>query len=224
MLKHVGKHNDRKVVVLYRQVPNEDHMCLLVYSDLLPRMIHDEIMKTLESASGQAAADLADALFRNIMADGRNTLEVLHREQKIKKVPTNQVVMTPTTKASVRLDELNSILNEMAQGADAVKRMAELDSELGVGNGKRRQDPREVGAPVNTRSQPAEVRNAPTYDAVLSDADLAEQRISQAEKMKASAAALLAEAERLMSEASSLTPTTVKKKTNVKKKAPVKAD
>ena len=49
MLKHVVKHNNRKAALLYRQVPNEDHMCLLVYSDLLPRMIHDEIMKVLES-------------------------------------------------------------------------------------------------------------------------------------------------------------------------------
>jgi hypothetical protein len=40
-------------------------------------MIHDEIMKVLESAVGQQANDLADALFRNIMPDGKNTLHVL---------------------------------------------------------------------------------------------------------------------------------------------------
>ena len=54
-MKHVGKHGDRKICILFRQVPGEDHMCLLVYSDLLPRMIHDEIMKVLESAVGQQA-------------------------------------------------------------------------------------------------------------------------------------------------------------------------
>jgi hypothetical protein len=27
-MKHVGKHGDRKVCILFRQVPGEDHMCL----------------------------------------------------------------------------------------------------------------------------------------------------------------------------------------------------
>jgi hypothetical protein len=221
MLKHIGKHNQRKIALIYRQVPGEDHMCLLVYSDLLPRLVHDEIMKTIESASGQAAENLADALWRNVMADGRNTLEVLHKESYIKKVPTNQVIMTPTTKATIRLDELNTILTEMAQGADAVKRMAQLDSELGVGNGKRRQpnDVREVGVPRNSRSKPAEMPLE--AEAVLTDDVLAMQRMEQAEKMKASAAQLLAEAERLTQEAMELNPTTTTKapRKNAKKKA-----
>lgn len=220
MLKHIGKHNQRKIALIYRQVPGEDHMCLLAYSDLLPRLVHDEIMKTIESASGQAAENLADALWRNVMADGRNTLEVLHKESYIKKVPTNQVIMTPTTKATIRLDELNTILTEMAQGADAVKRMAQLDSELGVGNGKRRQpaDVREVGVPRNSRSKPAEM---PLEAAVLTDDILAMQRMEQAEKMKASAAQLLAEAERLTKEAMELNPPTTTKapRKNAKKKA-----
>ena len=221
MLKHIGKHNQRKIALVYRQVPGEDHMCLLAYSDLLPRLVHDEIMKTIESASGQAAENLADALWRNVMADGRNTLEVLHKENFIKKVPTNQVIMTPTTKATIRLDELNTILTEMAQGADAVKRMAQLDSELGVGNGKRRQpnDVREVGVPRNSRSKPAEMPLE--AEAVLTDDVLAMQRMEQAEKMKASAAQLLAEAERLTQEAMALNPTTTTKapRKNAKKKA-----
>lgn len=220
MLKHVGKHNDRKIVVLYRQVPNEDHMCLVANSDLLPRMVHDEIMKTLESPSGQAAENLADALWRNVMADGRNTLEVLHREGFIKKVPTNQVIMTPTSKAKVRLDELNSILNEMAQGESAIKRLAELDASSGMTgkmNKNRAIEGREVGVPSNSRSKPAAV----PIDDILTDDALAIQRREQAEKMRESARQLLAEAERLSAEAADLAP--IKPKTNAKKKA-VKAN
>jgi len=220
MLKHVGKHNDRKIVVLYRQVPNEDHMCLVANSDLLPRIVHDEIMKTLESPSGQAAENLADALWRNIMADGRNTLEVLHREGFIKKVPTNQVIMTPTTKAKVRLDELNSILNEMAQGETAIKRLAELDASSGMTgkmNKNRAVEGRELGVPNNSRSKPA----ALPADSVLTDDVLAVQRLEQAEKMRESARQLLAEAERLSAEAADFAP--IKPKTNAKKKA-VKAN
>ena len=49
----------------------------------------------------------------------------------IKKVQTNQVQITPTTTSSVRLDELNKILAEMATGEAAVKRLAELDQSKG---------------------------------------------------------------------------------------------
>src|ERR1700741_2837700 len=110
MLKHIGKHNERKVVVLFHQVPGEDHMCLVAYSDLLPRLIHDAIMSSLEIPVGQQAVNFADACHRTLMADGRNILEVLHREGFMKKVPTSQVIMTPTASSKIRLDELNTIL------------------------------------------------------------------------------------------------------------------
>lgn len=219
MLKHVGKHNDRKIALLWREVPNESHMCLLVYSDLLPRLVHDEIMKVLESPAGQAAENLADALWRNVMADGRNTLEALHREQFIKKVPTNQVIITPNVKSNVRLDELNTILNEMKSGEEAVKRMAELDSSAGM-SGKKRREPetREVGMPRDSRGKPAEVPLTDLPSSILSDTDLAQQRVDQAAKMRANAEQLLAEAERLMAEAAEFNPK-LKAKTNAKKKS-----
>ena len=217
MLKHVGKHNDKKTVILFRQVPGEEHMCLVAYSELLPRLVHDEVMKVLESPAGQNSENLADAMFRNVMADGRNTLEVLHRETYIKKIPTNQVIVTPGGKNTVRLDELNTILTEMSQGADAVKRMTELDAGAGFTGKKRAAEPREVGAPNNSRAGAVEV----PADAVLSDADLATQRVEQAEKMKEQAKQLIAEAARLTEEAASLNPGL--KKTNAKK-IKVKAD
>lgn len=209
MLKHVSKHNDKRAVILFREVPNDEHMCLVCYSDLLPRLVHDEVMKVLESASGQQAENLADALFRNVMADGRNTLEVLHREGFMKKVPTNQIIVQANAKSSVRLDELNSILNEMKSGEAAIKRLGELDAGAGYTgklNKNRVIEGREVGAPNNSRAQAvAYPTEAPSAD-VLSDADIAAQRLTQAEKMKASAAQLLAEAERLMAEAAELNP------------------
>jgi hypothetical protein len=59
-------------------------------------------MKVLESPVGQQANDLADALFRNIMPDGKNTLQVLHVEGMIQKVPCNQVIVQANQKSSVR--------------------------------------------------------------------------------------------------------------------------
>lgn len=224
MLKHVVKHNNRKAALLYRRVPGEDHMCLLVYSDLLPRMIHDEIMKTLESAAGQQANDLADALFRNIMPDGRNTLQVLHSDGMIQKVPTNQVIVQANAKSTARLDELNDILDEMAKGQEAVQRLAELDAKVtGWQPGQAEKsaakttkpkvvEGREVGVPPNA-AKPVDL----PPDGILSDSDIASQLLAQADRMKKDAAALLAEVDRLTKEATALVPAVKVKKTNATK-------
>jgi hypothetical protein len=220
MLKHIGKHNDKRIVLVFRQIPGDEHMCLVLYSDMLPQLVHDEVMKVLESPVGQNSKELADALHRQTMADGRNCLEVLHKNNYMKKVNTNQVIITPNAKSSVRLDELNTILNEMDKGEDAIKKMADLDKNAGMTT--KRREPREVGMPANTRSQAVESTNALVAD-VLTDEQLASQRVAQAAKMKLEAKSLLAEADRLEAEAASFTPTangkSATKKTPRKKQA-----
>ena len=213
MLKHVGKHNGKKIVLLYRKVPNEDHMCLVIYSDLLPRMYHDEIMKVLESASGQQAESFSDVLFRTILPDGQNCLEALHRNGMIKKVQTEQVTITPNTVSSVKLDELNLLLDQMTQGKDAVKRLAELDAEQSKKKRNTKTTGRELGEPAAM----------PSADSVLDDVALARQRRQQAESMKADAARLLREAELLVEEANKLDPVNTNDKPAKKVRAKVKA-
>jgi len=224
MIKHVGKHNNKRIVLLWRSVPNEGHMALALYSDTLPRMIHDEVMRALESPIGQNAKELNEVLFRTTMADGRNCLEVLHREGFIKKIPTSQVLITPTSKSTVRLDELNSILDEMEKGEEAVKRLADIDRNSGMQTKKRVREGREVGMPPNNQSLSRtnvdvdSNANAAAYvKGTLTDDDLASQRLSQAEEMKRQAEQLLAEAKRLENEASSLAPAKNVKTTRAKK-------
>jgi hypothetical protein len=167
-------------------------------------------MKALESDSGQQAKEFSDYLFRYTMVDGSNALQTLHAEGMIKKVPTNQVIVTPDMKSNVRLDELNSILAKMAMGEEAVKEMAELDKNMGMTSKKRNnvREGRELGdirAPRESRSQPAVVENTISITDVLSDEQLATQRLAQAQKMTLDAKALLAEADRLQKEAATLT-------------------
>ena len=217
IIKHIGRHGDKKIVLAYRQIPGDDHMCLVMYSDMLPQLIHDEVMKVIESPVGQNSAELADAMFRHVMADGRNCLEAVHKQGLLKKVNTNQVVVTPNAKSTVRLDELNKILNEMATGEEAIKKLADLDKGAGM-TGKR--EGREIGVSPASRTQEVAVGNATIGD-VLTDDQLASQRIAQAAKMKLEAKQLLAEAEKLEQEASSLTPTKAKNGRTTKK-APAK--
>ena len=52
-LRHVGKHGDRKVAVVFREVPGEVHMCLVTYTETLNQHIHDPLIKCIDSDIGQ---------------------------------------------------------------------------------------------------------------------------------------------------------------------------
>jgi hypothetical protein len=213
-LKHIGRHGDRKVAVVFKQLPGDDHMCLVIYPDLLPMHIHDPIMKVLESAVGQAADDLADVLHRNLLPDGRNMLETLHAERIMKRVQTEQVILTPNASSTVKLSELNDILNQMKQGADAVKKMAEIDQNSGLVDPKaKREAERQFKEAQQNRYQPAAYDRAQApADGVLDDRALAANMLSQAKRMEQDAQSLIKEAARMKKEAEQLNPSVTRTK------------
>jgi hypothetical protein len=196
--RHVGKQGDRKVAVVFREVPGEAHMCLVVHTELLNQHIHDPLIQCIESDIGQNSEHLADALNRTHTKDGRIILQVLHAEGQLKKVQTSQILMTPSPNQSIRLNELNTILDEMKQGESAVKRLQELDNSRGM------QDPADVVRRMRGNQAPI----VPSGD-LLGDASLAKQRLEQAQKMEREAKGLLAEAQRLTEEAKTLDPSVV---------------
>lgn len=205
MIKHIGKHGDRKVAIVFREVPGEDHMALVVYPDVLPVAWHDSIMKVIESPIGQTAENLGDALFRSLLSDGRPMLQTLHTEGMIKKVQAKQVVVTPNATSHVNLDEMNGIIRKMKIGEDAIKEMAALDKDRGMTGKSRRRDDfgREVGAGSNLQRG----SNVAGSDAAmaLDDIALAGNFRQQAARMEAEAKGLMAESARLLKEAASMT-------------------
>jgi len=212
-LRHVGKMGDRKVAIIFREVPGEPHMSLVTYTETLNQHIHDPMMRCIESDIGQNSENLADALNRSYTVDGRPILQVLHAEGLLKKVKSGQVVVTPNPQTKIKLDELNSILNEMKQGETAVKRLNELDQSRGL------QDPIDVAKRMRGDKQvPPPINQAP--QGILGDSTLAQQRLQQAQRMAAEARGLLAESERLTAEAHSMDPSLAP--APVKAKAPKK--
>ena len=221
MIKHVGKHDQRRAVLLFKEVPGQDDMCLIVYTDTLPKLIHDPMMKCIESEVGQRANDITGPLTRTLMDDGKNLLNTLHAQGYISRVPTNQMILTPNEQTTIRLDELNKILKEMASGEEATKRLAELDAAAGM------KDP--TNSLANTAKVAAEIfadAAAPivaAQDDVLTDARIAQGQLSQADALAADAERLLNEAKNLRDEAYTLAPelkpkVSRKKRTVTKKK------
>jgi hypothetical protein len=206
MIKHVGKHGDRKVAIVFREVPSEEHMALVIYPDTLPVAMHDSIMKVIEGEPGQTAENLGDAMFRSLFPDGRPMLQTLHAEGMIKKVQAKQVVVTPNATSHVNLAEMNEIIRKMKLGEDAIREMAALDQNRGMTGKVRPRDDfgREVGAPTE------QVRQGSAYVAgsdaakALDDLQLAKDFRQQADRMAAEAKGLLAESARLMKEAAQM--------------------
>lgn len=190
-LKHVGRiaKNGKRVIVAYRVLPDDPEHCLVVPTETLEADQHDALMKLVESNAGQNAYELAEAMARTALPDGRNMLTGLHKYGKFNKVSTKEVEMLPDTRSVVNLAELNDVIAE--QKGVTVEDLA-LQPEKND----------------NTRSVEEEtIQPETTGDAVLTDEDLAAQYRSQAD-------AMFKEAKRLREEAEDLSPSKKKTKTS----------
>lgn len=198
--KHVGEHNGKKVVIVQRAIPEEEHMCSVLYTQIIPSHYHDDVMRVLESPEGQDSNEFWKVLHRRASSSGNiNILEAVAREGYLKKAPTNQVIVKPNAASSIRLDELNKLLLDAGTGEEAARKLEQLDRERGYA------DNRKTGVPSEVVSD----------GSAMSDSDLAQLNIKQASDMKAQAEVMLAEAARLEKEAQTLDPSL--KKTRGKK-------
>jgi len=120
----------------------------------------------------------------------------------LKKVQTELVVMTPAPNTRIKLNELNKILDEMKMGEEAVKKLADMDSQMGI------QDPAAVARRMRGDLVP-ELDTTPIQAAsgdALGDTALAANLRQQAERMSREANGLLVEAQRLIDQARGLDP------------------
>jgi len=207
MMKHVGRQGDKKVAVIFREVPDEDHMALVVYPDQLQQNLHDDLMNAIQSTKGQEAKHLGEALHGIIGVDGQTILNTIHQNAFMKKVRTQDIIMVPQpNNPGVRLDELNQIIRGLDTGSSAAAKMAKVDAEAGLA------DPRKTAA-----------GNAAAAKAggALTDEAIAQNLVTQAEQMRSQMAGLETEVNRLMEEAQSLNPALAPKK--AKRGRPAKA-
>ena len=176
-LKHVGqmKGSGERLAVVYRTVPGDSKSAVVIQTSKIDAADHDALMKVIESNAGQSAFELHEVLGRNMTPDGQSMLIKFHQGGFMQKVPTDTVMMTPTTNDSVQLDELNKIIAE--QRGVAIDDLAVQPDQ----------------ATVVAQSQTS--RNTPNQP--LSDEQLAGQMRSNADRFYKEAAKLRKEAEAL---------------------------
>jgi hypothetical protein len=205
-LKHIGRiqNTGAKVLVVFRTLPGESNMALVLPVAQLPDQYHDAIMSLVETEQAQDAFEFGEIMHIRPFPDGRPMLRAMQADGRLTKVPTDSVMMTPTTNDTVLLANLNTLIAEQKNctidelctfvaGAPAIKpAVNDIDTVNDM-------------TPAVDSDIPAPIRAQANTNTALSDRDLAKSYRSQAD-------AMYKEAARLRKEADSLDPVIKKTK------------
>jgi hypothetical protein len=226
MLKHVGLHNAQKVTIVLRQMPSEEHMCLVLYDDKTPPRYFQAIKACLNSPEGQESKDFATALDAVSLDDGRQLARILYTEGHLKKVPTNQVFATPYGYESankIKLNDLNEYLNKIDQGGEALEKMKQFDENKGMNkktkSAQKLQEqsesfptPQQVKDIVGAESLATAISEVKEGKLILDPKSASVDLRTQGENLRSVAAQLLQQAKLLADKAEQLYPTAGKRK------------
>jgi hypothetical protein len=113
-IKHTGLlvNTGKRVVVVFRELPDDPTQCLVVDTEAVPDWMHDDIHNAVESPGAQATGNFYEYAERTVFTDGTNMLQTLHTTGRLMKTPTDNVKMTPNNSVSIGLTELNNIIRE----------------------------------------------------------------------------------------------------------------
>ena len=194
-LKHVGKMKKAgsKVLVAFRTLPGESNQALVIPVSSLSDNYHDDIMKLVETTEAQSAFEFGEVLFTRSFSDGRPMLQALKADNRMAKVPTDDVLMMPSPGSEIALHQLNTLIAEQKNCA--------VDDLCTFVSGSKKNTP-EVQELVKVKdlappSTPAVVPLKAAANEALTDKDIAKSYRSQADSMYKEAARLRKEADDL---------------------------
>ena len=209
-MKHIGKvaNTGMKCVVVFREIYDErgnvsdPKHCLVVETERLPDMEHDDIVRVVESPAGQEAQQFYEIAHRSMFSDGVNMLVKLHNSGYLRKYPTDQIMLTPNSSTSVKLSEVNEIISKQKTG------MSNADIQNSM------VDDTDSAPRTTTSLSPSQTidQAVPSSEPVMDDTALAQQMLAQAETYEA-------EVTRLREEAYSMAPDLKPKRGRPKKAA-----
>jgi hypothetical protein len=191
-IKHIGrmKNTGAKVIVVFRTLPGDSGSALVLGTATLSDSYHDALMSVLESDQGQDVNEFGEIMYTRMFSDGRPMLVAMQQDNRLQKVATDNVIMTPTPNHNVQLDELNVLI--AGQKNMAVDDLASLVSGATASKAKA-----EVKTVAEVKETPAPVRAQASQTEALSDLDIAKSYRSQADSMYKEAARLRKQADEL---------------------------
>jgi hypothetical protein len=184
-LKHIGrmKNTGARVLVVFRTLPGESNNALVLPVSNLADSYHDALMQLVESDQAQETNEFGEIMHIRQFPDGRPMLLAMTQDNRLQKVATDLVVMTPTHDSEIQLDQLNVLIAE--------QRNCAVDDLSSFVSGAPKEKP-EVKTQV-VEPEAVEVKDTTP----LSDKDLARSYRSQADAMYKEAAKLRREADLL---------------------------
>ena len=196
-MKHIGRvtNTGMKCIVVFREmydargnVEDPNH-CLIVETERLPDMEHDDMVRVVESGEAQGNADFFHVAQRSKFSDGTNMLARLSQKGYLKKYPTNQIDLTPNSSTAIKLSQINQVLTKQASGmSDKDIANVMVDDTDGPPRGNSTlSESQTINEAVNTGEQ------------ALDNGDLAQKMLDQATTYEA-------EVKRLREEAYSMAP------------------
>tara|TARA_B100001287_G_scaffold275457_1_gene283100 strand:+ start:314 stop:970 length:657 start_codon:yes stop_codon:yes gene_type:complete len=214
-IKHVGQvaNTGLKCIVVFREIYDENgnviepDNCLIVETERLPDMEHDDMVRVVESPAGQEAEEFYQIAHRSMFADGINMLVKLNNRGYLKKYPTKQIMMTPNSHTSVPLSEINEIIRKQKTGM----------SEGDIANSM--VDDTDKAPRTSTSLSPSQTidQAVPSGEPVMDDTALAQSMLDQATTYEA-------EVTRLREEAYAMAPDLKPKRGRPKAKATADAN
>jgi hypothetical protein len=176
-LKHIGKmkNTGTKVIVIFRTLPGESNTALVLQTQNLPDQYHDALIQLVDSEQAQGTNEFGEIMFIRRFPDGRPMLQAMQQDNRLQKVATDTVIMTPTLNSSIPLDQLNVIIAQQLNMA--VDDLASL-----VAGG--------VKTPPTDSKKSTEPAQAVESAEPLTDKDIAKKYRSDADAMYKEAARL----------------------------------
>ena len=118
-IRHIGsiKNTGSDVIVVYRSLPDEADKCLVIFRDSIPEVFSHKIL-TFVNDIGQRSVDLFEVMHEAGLLEGQNMLTTLYKHGMLKKYNTSEVVMRPGGNQTIRLDELNKIIDDERKMSD----------------------------------------------------------------------------------------------------------
>ena len=197
-LKHIGKikNTGSKCLVIFRTLPGESNISLVLPTATLPDSYHNSIMDLVESDQSQECFEFGEILFTRMFPDGRPMLRALQADNRLIKMSTDNIMMTPAPNSEISLSQLNVLISEQKNCT-----VDELCNFVKGGPGATGiKENRQQAAKKKLEEVPAgQVMAQAGQTEVLTDQDLAKSYRSQAD-------ALYKEAARLRKEADGMDP------------------
>jgi hypothetical protein len=188
-LKHVGKmkNTGARVLVVFRTLPGDSGTALVLPTATMPDVYHNPIMELVETDSAQQSFEFGEMMFVRFFPDGRPMLQAMQADGRLQKVPTDMVIMTPTTQNEIQLSDLNVLIAE--------QKNCTIDELCTFVKGYKKDDAPVTVAEVKDVEKPATLKASD--NAVLSDKDIAKSYRSQADSLYKEAAKLRKDADEL---------------------------